>query len=71
MAAAVSIFAAIVLTIYFGSWALQIALWVLSVSIRLLVGVTGLVLGLVCLLGLALFDRPGLRKALAAPASAR
>jgi hypothetical protein len=52
--------------VYFGSWVLQIALWALPISIRLLIGVAGLLLGLACLLGLALFDRPGLRKALAA-----
>lgn len=53
------------LTVYFGSWLIQIALGLLSIAIRLLVGLTGLVLGLGCLLGLALFDRPGLRRVLA------
>ncbi|SFS80250.1 hypothetical protein [Brevundimonas viscosa] len=49
--------AAVILLVFFGTWALQIALWLLMLALRLAAW-TGMVLfGLVSLLALALIDR--------------
>ncbi|WP_374513840.1 hypothetical protein [Brevundimonas sp.] len=49
--------AAAILLVFFGTWALQIALWLLMLALRLAAW-TGMVLfGLVSLLALALIDR--------------
>lgn len=53
--------------IYFGTWIVQIGLWLLEITIRVVIAVGGVAIGLACLIGLALFDRPGLRQALALP----
>lgn len=43
--------------VFFGTWALQIALWLIQLGLRLVGAVAVLVFGLVSLLALALLDR--------------
>ncbi len=57
MAVAVWIAGGLVLLIWGGTWAIQIALWLLQFALRLLGGLAVLAFGLVSLLALALLDR--------------
>ena len=45
------------LLVWCGTWALQIALWLIEVALRLVCGVAVLAFGLVSLLALAVLDR--------------
>ena len=67
MAFAFWVVAGLWLAAWFGTWFLQIALWLLALALRIAAWIATVVIGLAGLLFLALFDRPGLRKALAAP----
>ena len=48
--------------IYFGTWAFQIALWLIEAAVRLVCGLGVLAFGLVSLVALALLDRRELRR---------
>ena len=60
MAVALWIFGGFVALVFFGTWALQIALWLLGVALRLAAGLAALLFGLASLAALALLDRPQL-----------
>jgi len=57
MAAALWIAGGLVLLVWAGTWAIQIALWLLQFALRLLGGLAVLAFGLVSLIALALLDR--------------
>jgi len=57
MAVALWLLGAVVLTVFLGSWVLQIALWLLDLALRLVGWMAALLFGLVSLLALALIDR--------------
>ena len=57
MAFAFWLVAAWFLVVYFGTWALQIALWFLALALRLAGGLAMILFGLVSLLALAFLDR--------------
>lgn len=71
MAFAFWVVASLWLAVYFGTWFLQIVLWLLALALRIAAWVATVLIGLAGLLYLALFDRPALRKALAASPPAR
>ena len=60
MAVAVWIVGGFVALVFFGTWALQIALWLVGVALRLAGGLAALLFGLASLAALALLDRPQL-----------
>lgn len=64
MALAVWIVCAWVFVVFFGTWAVQIALFLLLVAWRLLVLAAGLVWGIISLGILAVIDRPALMRIL-------
>ena len=64
MALAVWIVCAWVFLVFFGTWAVQIALWLALVAWRLLVLAAGLVWGLVAIAILAVIDRPAVMRLL-------
>jgi hypothetical protein len=64
MAFAVWLVVGFVLVVYFGTWALQIALWLLEVALRLAVWLATIVFGLLSLAALAVFDRQQLGRIL-------
>lgn len=48
--------------VFFGTWALQIALWLLALALRLAGGLAVILLGLMSLLALAFLDRKQLAR---------
>ena len=62
MAVALWIVGAFVAVVFFGTWALQIALWLLQIALRLAGALAVLAFGLVSLLALALLDRKELQR---------
>lgn len=64
MALAVWIVCAWVFVVFFGTWAVQIAVFLALVAWRLLVLTTQLAWGFIALLFLAIFDRRALARAL-------
>ena len=64
MGLAVWIVCAWVFVVFFGTWAVQIALWLTLVAWRLLVLIAGLVWGMISLGILAVMDRPALMRIL-------
>ncbi|MCS6624790.1 hypothetical protein N0B44_17890 [Roseibacterium beibuensis] len=50
------------LLVWCGTWAIQVALWLLQLALRLLGGAAVLAFGLVSILALALLDRDELRR---------
>jgi len=57
MAFALWLVGAFVVVVFFGTWALQIALWLLAVALRLAGWVAIALFGLMSLLALAVIDR--------------
>jgi tetrahydromethanopterin S-methyltransferase subunit E len=57
MAVALWAVGAFILIVYFGTWALQIALWLLMIALRLGGWAVMIVVGLLSLLALAILDR--------------
>lgn len=53
---------AFVVIVFFGTWTIQIALWLLALALRLAGGVAMLVFGLMSLLALAFLDRKQLAR---------
>lgn len=64
MAFALWLVGAFVVVIYFGTWALQIGLWLLAVALRLTGWLLTILFGLVSLAALALLDRKQLSRIL-------
>lgn len=64
VALAVWIVCAWVFVVFFGTWAVQIALWLALVAWRLLMLAAGLVCGVISLAILAVIDRPALMRVL-------
>ncbi len=62
MALALWVVGALIFAIYFGTWALQIALWLLMVALRIGGWMLMIVLGLLALLALAIVDRKQLAR---------
>jgi len=48
--------------VFFGTWAIQIAVWLIQLALRLIGGLAVLAFGLVSLLALAFLDRDELRR---------
>ncbi|HST92192.1 MAG TPA: hypothetical protein VLJ13_08330 [Brevundimonas sp.] len=62
MAVALWFVGAFIVLIYFGTWALQIALWLLMITLRLGGWALLMVVGLLSLLALAILDRKQLAR---------
>lgn len=62
MAGALWVVGGIIVIVYFGTWALQIVLWLLALALRLAGGLAMLMFGLVSLLALAFLDRKQLAR---------
>lgn len=62
MAFALWLVGAVFALVFFGTWALQIAVWLLAVALRLAGAVAVLLFGLASLLALALLDRKQLTR---------
>jgi len=62
MAAAIWVVGGLFAVVYFGTWAIQIALWLLALALRLTAGLAVVVFGLASLLALAVLDRKQLAR---------
>ncbi len=62
MAFAVWVVGAVFALVFFGTWALQITVWLLAVALRLAGALAGLLFGLASMLALAFLDREQLAR---------
>lgn len=60
MALALWLVGGFVFVVFFGTWAIQIAAWIIVVALRLIGLVATLMFGLAATLALAVWDRPAL-----------
>lgn len=62
MALALWLTGAVFVLVFFGTWAIQIALWLLALALRLAGGLAVVLFGLASVLALALLDRKQLAR---------